>query len=138
MPGDTMLPVFQATLVSEKDQAAATAAWSFLKTFGSVWGFSIASAVFNGFTNKYSGRVEDPVAREYLADGRAFASGTKELIESFDEPTRQQLRSVLTISMEKLWLVCIAFPAFAFLLACFEEHLKLKDYVETEFGLEEK
>lgn len=138
MLGDTMLPVFQATLVSEKDQAAATAAWSFLKTFGSVWGFSIASAVFNSFTDTYSGRVEDPVARGYLADGRAFASGTKELIESFDDPTRQQLRSVFTISLEKLWLVCIAFPALAFILSFFEEHLKLKDYVETEFGLEEK
>ena len=38
MLGDTMLPVFQATLVSEKDQAAATAAWSFLKTFGKASG----------------------------------------------------------------------------------------------------
>ena len=39
---------------------------------------------------------------------------------------------------EKLWLVCIAFPAFAYILACFGEQLKLKDYVEFEFGLEEK
>lgn len=45
------------------------------------------------------GRIEDPVARVYLADGRAFASGTKELIESFDGSTRQQLRSVFTISL---------------------------------------
>lgn len=78
------------------------------------------------------------MARDYLVDGRAFASGTKEMIESFDQPTRQQLWSVFTISLEKLWLVCIAFPAFAFILACFEEQLKLKNYVETEFGLEEK
>ena len=83
-------------------------------------------------------RIEDPVARDYLADGRAFASGTKELIESFDGSTRQQLRSVFTISLEKLWLVCIAFPAYAYILACFEEQLKLKDYVESEFGLEGK
>ncbi|GAB7324474.1 hypothetical protein MBLNU13_g08395t1 [Cladosporium sp. NU13] len=61
-------------LLSTLNQSTSTAIWatflailavgSFLKTFGSVWGFSIASAVFNGSTNKYSGRVEDPVARE--------------------------------------------------------------------------
>ena len=136
MLGDTMLPVFRATLVSEKDQAAATAAWSFLKTFWQASGDFLSPARCSTVLHEYSSRVEDPVARDHLADGRAFASGTKELIESFDEPTRQQLRGVFTISLEKLWLVCIAFAAFAFVLACFEEQ-QLKDYVETEFELEE-
>jgi MFS family permease len=138
MLGDTTLPVFQATLVSEKDQAAATAAWSFIRSFGSVWGFAIASAVFNSYSREFSDLVQDPTARALLLDGRAYASGTKALIESFEEPIRQQLRSAFTLAIEKLFLVCIVFPGLAFVLAFFEKHLELKEKVESEFGLEDR
>lgn len=134
---NTLLPAFQASL-KEADQAAATASWNFIRSFGNVWGVAIAAAIFNSFTASYAPMVEDPRARALLMSGNSYASATKAFVESFEEPVRQQIRTVFTLSLQKVFLVGVPLSGFVFLSVLFEKEIKLRTELKTEFGLEER
>lgn len=135
---NTLLPAFQASL-AETDQAAATASWSFMRSFGQIWGVAIPAAIFNTYTAAFAAdRIEDPVARGSLQHGDAYASATKAFVESFPEPTRSQIIDVFAAAMKKVFLVSIAFGGLALALSFLEEEVKLRKELETEYGLEER
>lgn len=58
----TLLPATQAAL-SEKDTASSTAVWSFIRSFGTVWGVSVPAAIFNSRANALAHRIEDTSIR---------------------------------------------------------------------------
>lgn len=134
---NTLLPAFQAGL-QEKDQAAATASWAFIRSFGSVWGVAIPATVFNSYTARYSSRVDDPVAREMLSNGNAYASATRAFVTAFPEPVQIQIRDVFAEAMRMVFLVGIAIVGLAFLITFAEREVKLRKELETEFGLEDR
>lgn len=135
---DTLLPAFQAP-VAEADSAAAAAGWSFMRSFGNIWGVAIPGAIFNTYTSQFAADlIADPVARASLQNGDAYSSATRAFVESFAEPTRSQIVEVFSRSFNKVFLISIVFPGLAFLLAFFEREVKLRTELETEFGLEEK
>ncbi|KAI1106411.1 MFS general substrate transporter [Jackrogersella minutella] len=133
----TALPAFQASL-NEADQAAATASWAFIRSFGNIWGVAISAAVFNSFTATYAPMVDDPRARALLMSGNSYSSATKAFVESFEEPVRQQIRTVFTLALHKVFLVGVPFSGFVFILILFEEEIKLRTELKTEFGIEER
>lgn len=49
----------------EADQAATTAAWSFVRSFGSIWGVAIPAAIFN---NRF--KVLQMVSRKWPVFGK--------------------------------------------------------------------
>lgn len=135
---DTMLPAFQAG-VSEVDSAAAAAGWSFMRSFGNIWGVAIPGAIFNTCTSRYATYIfADPSASLLLQNGNAYSSATQSFVESFSEPTRSQIIEVFTRALSKVFLISTAFPGLAFILAFFEREIKLRTELETEFGLEER
>ncbi|KAH9887542.1 major facilitator superfamily domain-containing protein [Xylariomycetidae sp. FL2044] len=117
---DTLLPAFQVG-VSEADSAASAASWSFVRSFGNIWGL-----------------IGDPTARSSLQNGDAYSSATRDFIGSFPEPTRGQLIEVFTRSLRNILLVGIVFPALAFALSFVEREVKIRTILETEFGLEDR
>ncbi|KAL7623673.1 hypothetical protein AAE478_005225 [Parahypoxylon ruwenzoriense] len=137
MLSNTLLPAFQASL-TEADQAAATASWSFMRSFGNIWGVAISAAVFNRFTAAYAPTVDDPRARALLTSGNSYASATKAFVESFEEPVRQQVRTVFTMALQKVFLIGVPFSGLILLLALFEKEIKLRTELKTEFGLEDR
>ncbi|KAK7931061.1 MFS general substrate transporter [Apiospora marii] len=135
---DTLLPAFQAG-VGEADAAAAAAGWSFVRSFGNIWGVAVPGAVLNVYSSRYASELlTDPAARGSLQNGDAYSSGTRDFVTSFPEPVQSQIREVFTRALNKVFLVGIAFPAIAFLLSFIEREVKLRTTLETEFGLEEK
>ncbi|KAI1363700.1 major facilitator superfamily domain-containing protein [Xylaria arbuscula] len=81
---NTLLPGVQAQL-PEKYQAATTAAWAFIRSFGSIWGIAIPSAIFNNrFSQLLAQRVTDPQIR-FAFDGgnNAYEHAFAEFIQSF-------------------------------------------------------
>lgn len=135
MLSNTLLPAFQASL-EEADQAAATASWAFIRSFGNIWGVAISAAIFNSFTAAYAPMVDDPRARVLLTSGNSYSSATKAFVESFQEPVRQQIRTVFTKSLQKVFLIGVPFSGFVFLLTLFEKEVKLRTELKTDFGLE--
>lgn len=134
---NTQLPAFQSS-IKEADQAAATASWAFIRSFGNIWGVSISAAIFNSLTASYASMVDDPRARASLMSGNSYSSATKAFVESFEEPVRQQIRNVFTRALQKVFLIGVPFAGFTFLLTLFEKEIKLRTELMTEFGLEER
>ncbi|KAI1392916.1 MFS general substrate transporter [Hypoxylon trugodes] len=135
---DTLLPAFQAG-VEEIDSAAAAASWSFIRSFGNIWGVAIPAAIFNIYSSQYAADiVTDPTARLSLQNGGAYSSATRDFVESFSEPTRGQIIDVFTRSLSKVFLIGITFPAISFILSFVEREVKLRTVLETEFGLEDR
>ncbi|KAF9874427.1 hypothetical protein CkaCkLH20_07990 [Colletotrichum karsti] len=131
---NTLLPAFQAGL-EEKDQAAATASWSFIRSFGNIWGVAIPAAIFNTYVSKYAGRIDDAVAREVLSGGDAYASATKTFVESFPSPVRDQIIEVFTEALKRVFWICMAFGGLAFAVSFFEKEVKLRKELETDHGV---
>jgi len=135
---DTLLPAFQ-TGVGEVDSAAAAASWSFVRSFGNIWGVAIPGAILNIYSSQYAVEfIADSTARLSLQNGDAYSSATRDFVESFSEPTRSQIIEVFTKSLSKVFLIGIVFPILSFVLSFAEQEVKLRKVLETEFGLEDK
>jgi ATP/ADP translocase len=132
---NTLLPACQAPL-EEKDQAAITAAWSFMRSFGSIWGVAIPSAIFNNRFSQLLGRIQDPQVAAMFINGAAYQHATAAFLNSFSEPTKDQLIGVYTDSLKRVWEIAIVFSGVAFLLVFIEKEIKLRTELDTDFGLE--
>lgn len=134
---NTLLPAFQAGL-PESDQAAATAAWSFIRSYGNIWGVAIPAAILNNRFEDLSHRISDPSVRALLSNGRAYEKATKDFVNSFPVPIRDQIISVFTAALKLVWEVSVVFAGLPFLLVFLEKQIPLRTELETDFGLAEK
>ncbi|KAJ9613457.1 hypothetical protein H2200_003399 [Cladophialophora chaetospira] len=134
---NTLLPAAQACL-PEKDQAATTAAWSFTRSFGAIWGVAIPAAIFNSRFTQLSHPITDPAVRDLLSHGRAYQYASASFVKSFDEPITVLLRGIYSDALQRVWEIAIVFAGIAFLLSCFEREIPLRTELETEYGMEEK
>ncbi|MCJ1394423.1 hypothetical protein MMC18_007301 [Xylographa bjoerkii] len=134
---NTLLPAFQAPL-PESDQAAATAAWAFIRSFGSIWGVAIPGAIFNSRCNALASRITDPSAHAALATGQAYEHATAAFVGSFSGDVQQQIIGVYTDSLKTVWQVAVAFSGLAFLLVFLEREVPLRTELDTEYGLDQR
>ncbi|KAA6407165.1 MAG: Major facilitator superfamily general substrate transporter [Lasallia pustulata] len=131
---NTLLPACQAGL-GERDQAAATAAWSFVRSFGSIWGVAIPAAIFNTKFGQLSYRIGDQSARAMLSKGHAYQYASAAFVNSFQQPIRSQIVGVYIDSLKLVWQISIVFSGVAFLLVFLEKQIVLRTELDTEFGL---
>ncbi|KAK4228643.1 major facilitator superfamily domain-containing protein [Podospora fimiseda] len=108
-----LLPAVQAPL-TDQNTALCTATWSFMWTFGFIWGATVSTALFN---NRYDvlikkGRITDSILAAQLTNGRAYEHATKRFIDSIED-----LNSVAEVRSEEI---------------------KLRKELNTKFALEEK
>ncbi|OTB14866.1 hypothetical protein K445DRAFT_334359 [Daldinia sp. EC12] len=133
-----LLPAMQAPL-DEGIMALAIGVWAFGRGFGSVWGVTIPSAVFNNECRLHAKKtINDPQLLQFLSGGRAYEYATEAFLNSIDDSTsRQQVIRVFSQSLQTVWLVGIAFGGLGFLLTLLEKEIKLRDKLDTKYGLEE-
>ncbi|EFW22634.1 conserved hypothetical protein [Coccidioides posadasii str. Silveira] len=133
------LPPIQAS-VREADMATATATWSFMRSFGSVWGIAIPTAIFNDKIESILGRINDPSLRVELSNGGAYGLASAGLSRTLGS-NRKLLSEVIGVYVDGLrftWLLAIPFAVAGFLM-CFPIHqLELSTHLETEYGLQER
>lgn len=84
----TLLPAMQAPL-DETLVAASTGVWTFVRGFGTVWGVTIPSAVFNNECRINAGDVHNGTLAAYLGGGRAFQYATQAFVEGISDPESQ-------------------------------------------------
>ncbi|KAE8339531.1 hypothetical protein BDV24DRAFT_152689 [Aspergillus arachidicola] len=132
------LPAMQAPL-DESLVAVTTGVWSFARGFGSVWGVTIPSAIYNNECRKNARSITDPAIAHYLTGGRAYEYSTKAFLDSIQDPaSREQVVQVFQKSLRTVWLVAIAFAGLGLLVTLVEKEVKLRDKLNTKFGLDEK
>ena len=134
---NTLLPACQAPLL-ESDQAAATAIWSFIRSFGNIWGVAIPAAIFNNKFEDLSHRIEDSNLQNLLTKGHAYEYASASFVRSIPEPQRDQVLGVYTDALKLVWQISIVFSGLAFLSVLLEKQIKLRTELDTEYGLENK
>ncbi|KAJ5200002.1 Major facilitator superfamily domain general substrate transporter [Penicillium cf. griseofulvum] len=134
---NTLLPAFQAPL-AESDQAAATATWAFMRSFGNIWGVAIPASIFNNQFNNYAHRISDASVRQLLSNGHAYEHASNMFIDSLREPVKSEVIGVFSDSLKLVWEVSIAFCGLACVLVLLEKDVPLRKELETDYGMAEK
>lgn len=133
-----LLPAMQAPL-DESLVATATGLWSFIRYFGCIWGVTIPSAIFNNECRRLASSVSDAKIVSDLDAGRAYEYATKAFLNSIDNETvRSEVNRVFSDALRTVWLVGIAFCGLGFLFTFLEKEIKLRDKLDTEFGMEQE
>ncbi|KAI9155655.1 major Facilitator Superfamily protein [Paramyrothecium foliicola] len=134
-----LLPAIMAPL-SEKDVAVASAVYSFVRTFGYIWGVTIASLVFNSVFEHNLSSISDETLRARLQGGAAysFASQANQLQRTVDPVVWVEITRVYELSLRTVWWVCAGISILSFFLVGLERGLELRTELETNYGLEEK
>jgi MFS family permease len=130
---NTLLPACQAGLL-ESDQAATTAVWSFIRSFGSIWGVAIPAAIFNSRWSQLAGRSDSVSARNALANGHAYEYASTSLLNTFLEGLRTKIVSVYVDSLKSVWRFSIIFSGVPFLLVLLGKQIKLHTELDSEYG----
>ncbi|KAI1876882.1 uncharacterized protein JN550_000954 [Neoarthrinium moseri] len=134
LPLTTQLPAVQAVL-SESDTAISTSTYSFVRSFGFVWGATIPSIVFNSRVDAMLGSITDTKVRAALAGGGAYSYALS--VKDITDQTLQQTLEVYREAMRVVWFVGLAFALVGFLLVFAEKHVEMRVTLETEFGLKQ-
>ncbi|PMB64473.1 putative transporter C3H1.06c [Beauveria bassiana] len=133
------LPAILASL-PESDVATATATWAFLRSFGSIWGVSIPSAIFNTRFTNLADRISDEKLRAMLQNGGAYQLATKTFMESLNNTPvlKSQVVDIYVDSLKLVWQVGLAFAVIGVPLSFLLKSLKLRDELNTEFGFRDE
>lgn len=134
---NTLLPAAQAPLM-ESDQAAATAIWSFIRSYGNIWGVAIPAAIFNNKFEKLSHRIDNLDLRRQLTAGHAYEYASADFVRAAPEPIRGQIIGVYSDALKLVWQISIVFSGVAFLFVLLEKQIKLRTELDTEYGLVQK
>jgi MFS family permease len=133
----SILPAICASL-AEEDVAAANGTFSFLRSFGFIWGITLPSIIFNDRFNHHSFRISDEILRVQLIGGAAYGYANSGLVGSLTGESRGQVISVYTDAMKSVWQGGIGFAMFSFVLVFAEKHIAMRTELETKFGLEDR
>ncbi|KAI0842318.1 MFS general substrate transporter [Hypoxylon sp. FL0890] len=131
---NSQLPAFQC-VVPEKDTAAASAAWGFIRSIGWVWGVAIPATIFNNRIDQLLGEISDPAAVKMLANGGAYGSASAAQVKQFPTSIQIEIRSVYSQAIQRVFQVSVAFAGVGFLLSLFEDEIVLRKTLDTEYGL---
>ncbi|KAJ4370502.1 hypothetical protein N0V83_005023 [Neocucurbitaria cava] len=135
----TLLPAIMAFL-SESDVASSTATYSFIRTFGYVWGITIASTIFNGIFDHNLSRISSMELRQQLGNGQAygFASRARFLRNTVSPNTWAEVIDVYQHSLRSIWFMCMGISIVCFCLVWVEKSIPLRDRLETQYGIEDQ
>lgn len=135
----TMLPAFQA-FIHERDLAACTAAWYFIRLFGHIWGVAIPAAIFNDRIDSLlsQGAISDPQVSKLIAAGGAYQAASAAFVKQFSSVLQTEIRAVYSLAIQRVFQISIVFAGVAFLLTLFEKEIALRRSLETDFGLEKE
>ncbi|KAF2962636.1 hypothetical protein GQX73_g10936 [Xylaria multiplex] len=134
---NTLLPACQAPL-DEQDQAAVTATWSFVRSFGNIWGVAIPAAIFNNYFNQMAHRISDPEVAAMFTNGKAYEAATAAFIKSFPSNIQQEIVGVYVDSLKYIWYISVIFSGASFFLVLLEKEIKLRTKLDTEYGISDK
>lgn len=135
----TMLPAFQA-FIHERDLAACTATWYFIRMFGHVWGVAIPAAIFNSRIDELlaQGAISSPQVARIISAGGAYQAASAAFVQQFPPALQAEIRAVYRQAMQRVFQLAIIFSGIAFLLTLLEQEVELRKTLDTEFGIEGK
>ncbi|OQD87432.1 hypothetical protein PENSOL_c077G09096 [Penicillium solitum] len=111
--------------LAESDQAAATASWEFMRSFGNIWGVAIPASIFNNQFNKYAYRISDASVRKVLSNGHAYQHASNTFIDGLSDLVKNEVIGVSSDSLKLVWEIPIASCGLACILVFLEKEVPL-------------
>ncbi|KAF1845865.1 MFS general substrate transporter [Cucurbitaria berberidis CBS 394.84] len=135
----TLLPAILASL-PESDVASSTATYSFVRTFGYVWGVTIASTIFNGVFDHNLPHISSLELRQQLRHGQAYGFASRaRLVRAATPPNLwAEVIDVYQRSLRTIWFICMGISIACFCLVWVEKSIPLRKELDTQYGIDEK
>jgi hypothetical protein len=130
------LPAILAAL-PESDVATASGAFSFIRSFGYVWGVTLPSIIFNNQFDKHIGQINDSAVQSQLQNGAAYGQVSGGFVKSLPMEIKREVIGVYVDALRVVWEVILAFACFEFFVVFAEKHIELRKDLDTEFGLKD-
>lgn len=132
-----ILPAIMAPL-PEEYVATASATYSFIRTFGYVWGVTIASLIFNSVFERNLHSISNQEMQQQLRGGAAysFASQIHSIDDDYAAVVREEIIAVYVKSLRAVWWTCLGISVFSFGAVALERSVELRKELDTEYGLE--
>ncbi|KAI4604067.1 hypothetical protein KJ359_000194 [Pestalotiopsis sp. 9143b] len=134
-----LLPAIMAGL-PEADVAAASSTYSFIRTFGWIWGVTVPGIIFNAVFDQNLGKISDATLRSQLAGGQAysFASRVHSVRNDYSDAVWSEVCGVYIESLKAIWWFGLAISLISLFAVGFEKELELRKDLDTEYGLDER
>ncbi|KAH6682105.1 hypothetical protein B0J14DRAFT_680440, partial [Halenospora varia] len=134
----TAIVLFPFAIIAGLYTTKTAATWSFMRTFGGIWGVSIPAAVFNNKFNTLIHKISDTATRGRLTSGAAYQHASGEFIASFPPELQSAVTDTYVGSLKMVWQVSIAFAILGFMISLMEKEVKLRETLETDYTLKER
>ena len=131
----TALPAALAGL-READAATATATFSFLRSYGLVWGITLPSIIFDNQFDAYDSIISKAEVRASLSHGAAY--GVSGDLQGLQGHLRDEVLQTYAVAIKYVWYTGLAFSLLGFLATFAEKRIELRKELHTEFGISEK
>jgi MFS family permease len=136
-----LLPAIMAAL-PEGDVAVSSAAYSFIRTFGYIWGVTLSSIVFNAVFDNNLNDISDTSLHPQLEGGAAYAFASQmhglRKNGAVEDHVLDEIARVFVKSLRAIWWVGLGFSIASFFAVGLERGLELRTELDTEYGLDEK
>jgi predicted MFS family arabinose efflux permease len=133
----SLVSSLQADL-TDLDTAAAMAAITIARNFGSVLGALISSIIFNNVFDRFADRIKDEAIRAQFSNGQAYGLAIGSYINSLPGDTRGQVISTYIWTLKYVWYAGIAVCLAALLCVILEKEIDLRTTLDSDFGMTQK
>ena len=131
--------------LSERQAATSAGMYSFARGFGSIWGVTIPSAIFNNVVKRHvttdgSAFATNTTLAARFADGQAYQLATKAFLDSLppsDSMVREQVIAIFERAVHVVFYFIVALSGLGLLLVLLEKEIPMRTENNTEFGLDE-
>ncbi|KAK3985098.1 major facilitator superfamily-domain-containing protein [Cladorrhinum sp. PSN332] len=133
----TTLPTVLVEL-TDKDNAAATGSWAFLRGLGSLMGVAIPNAVFNAQFDVGLRNINDHNATIQFGAGLAYEHASSAYISKLKPDIGDRIIDVFAGSFRVVWGIFLASAIVGFAITFLERQVPLRKELDSEFGLVKK
>jgi MFS family permease len=133
----SLVSSLQANL-TDLDTAAAMAAITITRNFGSIFGALISSTIFNNVFDRFADRIQDEATRAKFIGGQAYGLAIGSYINSLPSDTRSQVISTYMQTLKYVWYAGIAVCLAALLCVFLEREIDLRTTLDSDFSLKQE
>ncbi|GAB1309814.1 Major facilitator superfamily (MFS) profile domain-containing protein [Madurella fahalii] len=130
----TTLPTVLVEL-TDKENAAATGSWAFLRGLGSLLGVAIPNTVFNAQFATSLSSIEDEEVRGQLSNGQAYEHASAKYISGLGEDLRNQVLCAFADSFKLVWVIFSILAMLGAATTVLERQVRLRRDLDSDYGL---
>lgn len=130
----TTLPAVLVEL-TDRENAAATGSWAFLRGLGSLLGVAIPHTVFNARFTASLSSIQDEEVRRQLSNGQAYEHASASYILRFGDKVRQQVVAAYSDSFKLVWAIFSFLAVLGAAATFLERQVRLRTDLDSEYGL---